>query len=924
MSTLDANPNYDSTPIFQQVNRAYEILSDPKLKARYDQYGIASVGTGDATTSSIPVDGSFGTTTDPWQQRTVPFQYDNFVPDEQWRDGGGVTDGADSRAANSFFANAQNGMNSNMGDPMMQQQPQRGGSSFSGSPSFGGSFGGGSSYNKEYMGDDLQLDLDIDLETAVLGGTESILIDHLETCDICQGKGYRAPQASRQCMTCGGAGFVMDLRQTSYGSLQSSRPCPTCGGGPTRVGSTENVIPCRSCQGYGSLTKSKQVDVQIPPGVESYTRLRIRGQGNAGVRGGPAGDLFLFLHVRPHEWFVREGASIRSNVTIDYLDALLGATMETPVISGDFATFEIPPGTQDGDDIVLEGYGGKSLIGEPGARGKHIVTTQIAIPEELDEQEEALLKKLAELQEERLKYPEKYEPRPVEREQPSETFVEEVVNESRQADGTIRVEKFVKTYVAGEKNAPPAISEEENLNGSIPDFEEEYRIEEAVEESPIENGHSKHANPQGTPYYVGEHGNSDFGQLRDLLNTPSRKEQRAEEEAARRKREIQEAEDLVAEELDKLKELLYAPIASTAKATKMKADKQRRIQEAEELVSNEMTKLQELLNAPLESTAKAKQVKLEKQQRLDEANQVVQQELDKLRDLLYSPMASTARMTNVNSEGFQNSGPIGGASSTFVSQESPASSNGANGKTCSPQYSGTGETNGVNSGSAFTSFGVSSQPSQSVVSKTSSSSGVGESVSIAAELVVEPDLHDVQKGGPRNDISSEGIQTITSNSFKGKSDDDRPQGPQVASQALSSSVAVKKPTVVSDKTSIPRSSNSTRVSTRSKKYPNGRNHSQKGSSTRPTSTVVANITERSIWEADSNATAVEGRIPAPARRAKHGSLGSESGSHQGESDENFDSTMRRRRGDDKDENGGSVYPRDRNQFEEGLFNIFKV
>ena len=768
------------------------------------------------------------------------------------------------------------------------------------------------------MGDDLQMDLDIDLETAALGGTETIVISHLESCEACHGRG----RTISSCPGCHGLGFIMDLKQTSYGSLQSQRPCPTC------RASTEDVV-CRVCGGYGTVSKSKQVTVQVPPGVESFTRLRIRGQGHAGIKGGRPGDLYLFLHVVPHPVFTRDGTSIRSNVTINYIDAILGATVEIPVIGGELATFQVPPGTQDGDDIVLEGYGGRSLIGETnGARGAHIVTTHIALPEELLEEEKATLLLLQELQAKRSENPNLFQPRAVpfptaaikanEYSVGSNSFFAEV---SPMEGGTIRVDKFEKKYV----NSNRADDNRGVKPGLVEDV---YRIEDAPEmierntqdrtkQDPTSRGHFPYSEDEAEkPYFVSS-SNNEFDPLRDLLNAPAQPSARSKEESSRRQKDIQEAEELVARELEKLKDLLYAPIASTAKATKLKADKLKRIKEAEDLVANEMSKLQELLNAPLESTAKATQMKFENDSRMEDANQVVKDELDKLRDILSSSIESPERISRDkggDSEGSltQNKverankldeGPIGrrdtvepngGASSMFVTQEGPtevpffsnttrqASSSGASSSwaptletAAQSSLSATGKMNGGDSIGGLSGFGASSQPNRSV----SSSSGLGGGVSISAE----------------------GSRITSSSVSKSNSDNrDKPTGPQVASQALSASVVAGKRSKISSH-DAPR----TRTEAPKQQRPSCNEHA----------TLIADVMGRLILDDDG---APDQRKPSTATRTKHKGVSSS------DTLDEIGPTIERRRGNSDDADTRFEKPNRHNGFEDGLFSVFKL
>lgn len=189
-------------------------------------------------------------------------------------------------------------------------------------------------------GDDLRFDLEIDFKTAVFGGEEKVRIRHLETCDTCGGNGVKPGSKVSTCSTCNGMGVTMQVTRTPLGNFQTQQTCPDCRGTGQKV---EEY--CGTCSGEGNVSKTKQIKVDIPPGVEDGNKLRVRGEGDAGPSGGPAGDLYIFLKVKPDPNFRREGPEIYSEATVSYVDAILGASLKVPVVDGD-VTIKVPPGTQ--------------------------------------------------------------------------------------------------------------------------------------------------------------------------------------------------------------------------------------------------------------------------------------------------------------------------------------------------------------------------------------------------------------------------------------------------------------------------------------------------------------------------------------------------------------------------------------------------
>ena len=343
----DANPGKDTTEQFQQVNRAYEVLSDPDLKSRYDRFGEAGVGTSAASDAQggSPFGGAGG------------YGYGQQV------DLGDIFD--------TFFGGAGGGPG--------------------GSP-FGGGGPGRRASRGPVTGDDLRFDLEIDFKTAVFGGEEKVRIRHLENCGTCNGDGVKPGSKVSTCPTCNGMGVTMQVTRTPLGNFQTQQTCPTCRGTGQKIDEY-----CGTCSGQGRVQKTKQIKVTIPPGVEDGNKLRVRGEGDAGPNGGPAGDLYIFLKVKTDSTFRREGPEVYSDVSVSYVDAILGASLEVPVVDGE-VTIKVPPGTQPGQVMRLKGNGAPRL-GNPSQRGDHYVTIKVDIPKSVSSEEEKLVQQLRDLKE---------------------------------------------------------------------------------------------------------------------------------------------------------------------------------------------------------------------------------------------------------------------------------------------------------------------------------------------------------------------------------------------------------------------------------------------------------------------------------------------------------------------------------------------
>ncbi|MEL6139941.1 MAG: DnaJ C-terminal domain-containing protein, partial [Cyanobacteria bacterium J06628_6] len=239
-------------------------------------------------------------------------------------------------------------------------------------------------------GDDLRLDLRLDFAEAVFGGEKEIKISHLETCENCKGSGAKPGTRPRTCPTCNGAGQVRRATRTPFGSFTQVAVCPTCNGSGEVVEDR-----CEVCGGSGHKQETKKLKITVPAGVDNGTRLRVSGEGDAGQRSGPPGDLYVYLFVNDHASFKRDGVNVLSDLQVSYLQAILGCELKVDTVDGE-VDVQIPPGTQPGTVLTLENRGVPRL-GNPVARGKHLLTVQVDIPIKLKTEERELLEKLAEI-----------------------------------------------------------------------------------------------------------------------------------------------------------------------------------------------------------------------------------------------------------------------------------------------------------------------------------------------------------------------------------------------------------------------------------------------------------------------------------------------------------------------------------------------
>jgi len=246
---------------------------------------------------------------------------------------------------------------------------------------FGDIFGGGGRRggSQVFRGADLGYELELDLETAVRGGNVTIDVPTQVTCDVCDGSGAKKGTTPSQCATCGGIGQVR--MQQGFFSIQQT--CPTCKGAGTTI-----EDPCDACHGLGRVRKTKTLSVKVPAGVDDGDRIRLSGEGEAGRNGGPAGDLYVEIRLKPHKLFTRSGADLRCEVPVSFATAALGGEVELPTLDG-HVSLKVPAGTQSGKVFRLRGKGVRT-VRDP-HNGDLFAALSIETPVKLTDEQKALL-----------------------------------------------------------------------------------------------------------------------------------------------------------------------------------------------------------------------------------------------------------------------------------------------------------------------------------------------------------------------------------------------------------------------------------------------------------------------------------------------------------------------------------------------------
>jgi len=320
---------------FKEVNEAYEILSNPQKKAQYDQFGHAAFdGAGNMNGGA----GGFG----------------GF--------GGGGFGG---------FEGAEGGF----GDIFDMF--------------FGGSGGRQSRRPGPERGSDLRYDLEISFEEAAFGKDTELSIPRTESCSTCHGSGAAPGTQPEECPQCHGSGQVQHAQNTPFGRIVNSHVCDRCGG-------TGKIVktPCHDCGGKGRRSVRRKIQVKIPAGVDQGSRIRVGGAGEAGVRGGGNGDLYVYIFVKPHKLFQRDGSDVLCEVPVSFVQAALGDTVEVPTLDGK-VEIKIPAGIQSGTVLRLKGKGIPYLRGS--GRGDQHVRVKVLTPQKLSSKQKDILKEFGEL-----------------------------------------------------------------------------------------------------------------------------------------------------------------------------------------------------------------------------------------------------------------------------------------------------------------------------------------------------------------------------------------------------------------------------------------------------------------------------------------------------------------------------------------------
>lgn len=323
----DLNPgNKEAEKRMKEINAAYEVLSDTEKRARYDQFGHAGI--------------------DPNYAAGGPGGAGGF---------GGFTD-------------------FDLGDI------------------FGSMFGGGFGFSGAQQrrggpqpGENLRATMQLTFEEAAFGCEKSVSINRNEQCKECGGTGAKKGTTPETCSVCHGSGQVKTTQRTPFGVFSSTGPCQNCKG-------TGRVVktPCETCHGTGKLRKSRTIKVKIPAGIDDGQTISLRGEGGAGVHGGPAGDLYVTVYVKEHALFKRDGQDVLLEMPVTFIQAALGATITVPTIDGK-VQYDMPEGTQTGTIFRLRSSGIPNVNGK--GRGDQYVKVNVEIPKGLTREQKDLLRK---------------------------------------------------------------------------------------------------------------------------------------------------------------------------------------------------------------------------------------------------------------------------------------------------------------------------------------------------------------------------------------------------------------------------------------------------------------------------------------------------------------------------------------------------
>lgn len=335
----DKNPdNKEAEEKFKEAAEAYEILSDDQKKARYDRYGHAGVN-GNAGFGG----GRGGMTMD-----------DIF---QQFGDIFGDSAGGGGNPFESFFG--------------------------------GGSRGGTRTQARGQKGSNLRIKVSLTLEEISSGITKKIKVKKQTTCSTCSGTGAKDSGSVKTCGTCRGAGYVRQVKNTFLGQMQTTVACPKCNGSGKEI-----TASCNTCKGSGRNYEDEMIEIEIPAGVEEGMQLSMRGKGNAGMQGGPSGDLLISIEEKAHDSFQRDGMNLIHELYLNFADAALGTSVEVPTIDGR-VKIKVPPGTQSGKIFRLKGKGLPSV--QSYGKGDQLIHVNIWTPKKLNNDEKALLEKMRDM-----------------------------------------------------------------------------------------------------------------------------------------------------------------------------------------------------------------------------------------------------------------------------------------------------------------------------------------------------------------------------------------------------------------------------------------------------------------------------------------------------------------------------------------------